>query len=48
MDNPNGFNPDSLSDVEKSPIVPLMVVGIVVVFILLVVGLFLPTTNWEF
>jgi hypothetical protein len=38
---------NGLVDEEKSFIMPLMVVGIVVVMVLLVAGLFMPTTTWS-
>jgi len=41
-------NPNNLVDDEKNFVVPLMVVGIVVVVVLLVMGLFMPTTDWVF
>jgi hypothetical protein len=47
MDN-NNFNANGLVDEEKSFIVPVMVFGILVVIALLVWGLFMPNTNWEF
>jgi hypothetical protein len=37
-----------LADEEKSFVVPLMVFGIFLVVALLVWGLFMPNTNWEF
>jgi len=37
---------NGLADVEKSFIVPLIGVGSVFIFILLVKGLFMPTTQW--
>ena len=39
---------NGLVDEDKSFIGPLMVVGTVVVVILLIVGLFMPTTDWIF
>jgi hypothetical protein len=37
---------NGLADEEKSFIVPLIGVGSVFIFILLVKGLFMPTTQW--
>jgi hypothetical protein len=43
MDKPN-----TLLDDEKSFVMPLMVVGVVVVVVLLAMGLFMPATDWIF
>jgi hypothetical protein len=37
---------NGLVDEEKNFIVPLVVIGIVAVAIMLIAGLFMPTTNW--
>jgi type II secretory pathway component PulF len=41
-------NTNGLLDDESSFIGPLMVVGVVVVVVLLVMGLFMPSTDWIF
>jgi hypothetical protein len=38
---------NGLIDEEKNFIVPLMVIGIAVVVVLLIAGLFMPTTSWS-
>ena len=39
---------NGLVDEDSNFIVPLVVIGIVVVVILLIAGLFMPTTDWIF
>lgn len=41
----NGIN-NGLVDEDTNLIVPLVVIGIVAVVIMLIAGLFMPTTNW--
>jgi hypothetical protein len=39
---------NGLVDEDSNFIVPLVVIGMVVVVILLIAGLFMPTTDWIF
>lgn len=41
-------NTNGLIDNDSNFVAPLMVVGVVVVVILLVMGLFMPSTDWIF
>jgi len=38
---------NGLVDEDKNFIMPLLVVGIVAVVVLLIAGLFMPTTSWS-
>lgn len=38
---------NGLVDEDKNFIVPMVVIGIVAVVVLLIAGLFMPTTNWS-
>ena len=38
---------NGLVDEDKNFIMPLMVIGVIAVVVLLVAGLFMPTTTWS-
>ncbi len=42
----SGLVKNGLVDEDTNLIVPLVVIGIVAVVIMLIAGLFMPTTNW--
>ncbi len=39
---------NSLTDEEKSIVVPLMIIGAILVVALLLIGVFMPNVSWNF